>query len=172
MGSTPVVPDWANNDPHFDGETIVPERDDSRLARQLTAVRAFMSDHGWHTLAEIALNVDAPEASVSARLRDLRKPRFGGLDIQRRYVGTGLFEYAWAPDASAPKEVGPAPEPVKVAVFVCQTCGKTAFENDMWSKWGKPQLVGEIKGKRLLEARCHTCEPKPKKGLQSVWREQ
>jgi len=34
-----------------------------------------------------------PEASVSARLRDLRKEKFGGHVVERRAVKRGLFEY-------------------------------------------------------------------------------
>ena len=36
-----------------------------------------------------------PEASVSARLRDLRKKRFGSHIITRRYVSDGLWQYRW-----------------------------------------------------------------------------
>lgn len=54
-----------------------------------------MSDGGWHTLAEIAMASEAPEASVSARLRDFRKPRYGMHTVQKRRVidGGGLWEY-------------------------------------------------------------------------------
>jgi hypothetical protein len=34
-----------------------------------------------------------PEASVSAQLRHLRKPRFGGHTVERRYMSNGLYEY-------------------------------------------------------------------------------
>jgi hypothetical protein len=51
-----------------------------------------MLDHQWHTLADLATTGD-PEASVSARLRDLRKPKFGGFHIERRYVSAGLWAY-------------------------------------------------------------------------------
>lgn len=76
----------------FDGATIEPE-DTARLSALLTRVMAFMFDGNWHTLAEIARACAGSEASVSARLRDLRKPRFGHYTIQRRRVHGGLFEY-------------------------------------------------------------------------------
>jgi hypothetical protein len=41
----------------------------------------------------ISVAVMAPESSVSARLRDLRKPRFGGYQVERKYVFKGCFAY-------------------------------------------------------------------------------
>ena len=52
-----------------------------------------MRDGLEHTLAELHQITKDPEASISARLRDLRKPKFGSHDIQRRYVERGLFVY-------------------------------------------------------------------------------
>jgi hypothetical protein len=64
-----------------------------RLGKQLQAVFALMSDGAWHTLAEIAAVTGAPEASASARLRDMRRM---GRSVARRRRGDpkhGLFEY-------------------------------------------------------------------------------
>ena len=60
---------------------------DKRLATQLARVFTVLElgGWGWLTLAEIARRANAPEASVSARLRDLRKPRFGGWTIDHHY---------------------------------------------------------------------------------------
>lgn len=77
----------------FDGATIEPKRDQSRLQIQLAAVRSAMWDGKWHTLEWIAEVTGAPQASVSARLRDLRKVKFGAYKVERRYVAEGLFEY-------------------------------------------------------------------------------
>jgi hypothetical protein len=77
----------------FGGPTFDAERDGSRLMRQLGLVRELMVDSQWRTLAEIGATTGQPEASVSARLRDLRKPRFGGHTVERRYAGQGLWEY-------------------------------------------------------------------------------
>lgn len=76
----------------FDGPSITPE-DTHRLGRQLERVKALMSDGNWRTLKAIAEAVGGSEAGVSARLRDLRKPRFGGLCVSRRRVDGGLWEY-------------------------------------------------------------------------------
>lgn len=77
----------------FDGETIVPGRDNPRLGKQLIKIRDFMLDGRWRTLDQIADRTDEPVNSVSARLRDLRKRRFGSYTVERRYVNNGLHEY-------------------------------------------------------------------------------
>lgn len=71
--------------PTFKGATFDEKRDGPRLTRQLDRVRDFMADRRWHTLGEISKACEAPEASVSARLRDLK--------AEHRYVGKGLWEY-------------------------------------------------------------------------------
>lgn len=45
-----------------------------KKAKQLATVLAVMRDEGWRTLREISTRIGGtPEASISARLRDLRK---------------------------------------------------------------------------------------------------
>ncbi len=79
--------------PDFDGETYERDRDKERLTMQLGRVRDLMLDGTWRTLAEISKSADAPESSVSARLRDLRKVKFGSFIVERRYLADGLWEY-------------------------------------------------------------------------------
>lgn len=81
----------------FDGLTFDPQQDQERLAGQLARVKGFMRDGGWQTLQEIAAAVGGSEAGVSARLRDLRKQRFGAYVVERRRVNGGLFEYRVLP---------------------------------------------------------------------------
>ncbi len=80
-------------DAHHDGVTYRPARDKGRLNAQTRRVYDAMVGGRWLTLAELAELTGDPEASVSARLRDLRKPKFGGHTVERRYVGHGLHEY-------------------------------------------------------------------------------
>lgn len=82
-----------------DGGTFDPYQDEDRLNAQMRRVFAVMRDGGWRTLAELSSETGDPEASVSARLRDLRKGRFGGLVVERRRVmdSDGLFEYRVQP---------------------------------------------------------------------------
>ena len=84
-----------NNSHRFDGETFDQEADGARLSTQLESVRSLMLDGSWRTLKAISTHVGSPESSVSARLCDLRKKRFGGYFVNRRRVsdGAGTHEY-------------------------------------------------------------------------------
>ena len=81
--------------PTFDGNTYDHEADHDRLAAQLRRVYLLMLDDEWHTLAEIARRTNDPQTSVSSRLRDLRKEKFGAHTVERRCMGrgSGLYEY-------------------------------------------------------------------------------
>ena len=79
--------------PTFDGETFDPALDGARLGAQQALVKAHMLASGWQTLAEIEQATGTPQASASARLRDLRKPRFGSYTVSRRRRSAGTFEY-------------------------------------------------------------------------------
>ena len=82
----------------FDGATFDAALDTDRLTRQLDAVRRWMLTHGCQSLAEIAAGTGFPEASVSARLRDLRKARFGGFTVERHRRSAGTWEYLVLPN--------------------------------------------------------------------------
>ena len=81
---------------YFDGKTYNPQRDRQRLSGQLSQVYQIMSDYQWHSLKEIATRCSGSEAGVSARLRDLRKARFGGFIVKKRCIDNGLWEYCLA----------------------------------------------------------------------------
>jgi hypothetical protein len=75
------------------GETFDRARDGKRLNAQAQAVFSYMQHGEWRTLADIAAATGHPEASVSARLRDLRRKQFGGYTVERRYIANGLWQY-------------------------------------------------------------------------------
>lgn len=86
----------------FDGATYNAQLDQVRLTSQLARVMGIMLDGDWRTLSEVARITHDPETSISARLRDLRKEKFGRLSpscrlhVERRRRGDGkrgLFEY-------------------------------------------------------------------------------
>jgi hypothetical protein len=77
----------------FDGPTFDQGRDGDRLHAQLGRVLAVLKDGRWHTLGDISSQTGDPQASVSARIRDCRKPRYGGHTVARRYVERGRWEY-------------------------------------------------------------------------------
>ncbi len=74
---------------HFDGPLYEPALDKARLLRQIDRIYDLMKDQRWRTLAEIALGANAPEASVSAQLRNLRKKRFGGYVVESERIMGG-----------------------------------------------------------------------------------
>lgn len=77
----------------FDGETYDSSRDRVRLKNQLSVVKLYMMSGLWWTLAELAKATDYPESSISARIRDLRKEKFGGYTINRKRVSGGTYAY-------------------------------------------------------------------------------
>lgn len=88
----------------FDGATYDKAQDAARLGKQLERVLRLMSDGHWRTLREIEDLLGYPQASVSARLRDLRKQKFGAWDVARRRrpplpngVPSGTWEYQVQP---------------------------------------------------------------------------
>jgi biotin operon repressor len=87
-----------HQNPNLDGDRqgVTYERtfDYNRLNKQQKDVYNIMKDGHWHPLHELARDTMHPEASVSARIRDLRKSQFGGFDIERvRNKNSGLFYY-------------------------------------------------------------------------------
>jgi hypothetical protein len=91
----------------FGGETFDPERDGERLSRQLHEVRMFMlSRKGqWFSLCEISGALGFPEASISARLRDLRKKKFGrwAVEARRRDGLRATWEYRLTGEHGEPR---------------------------------------------------------------------
>ena len=93
----------------FDGDTFDQQHDGTRLGTLLESVRKLMADSEWRTLSEIRETIGrGSEASLSARLRDLRKPKFGGLTVERRRRGDpslGLWEYRIAQSTGEQLEI-------------------------------------------------------------------
>lgn len=81
----------------FNGADYKPERDNARLTGQILRVFDVVNDNNWYTLKQISEKTGDPEASVSAQLRHLRKPRFGGYVVEREYINNGLYKYRVLP---------------------------------------------------------------------------
>jgi hypothetical protein len=77
----------------FNGADYKPNRDDGRLGAQIQKIFTLMQDGIWRTLPQIETQTGYPQASISAQLRHLRKERFGGHIVERRYIENGLYEY-------------------------------------------------------------------------------
>ena len=76
--------------PRFLGATFSATRDGKRLNEQSQRVHDVMIDGVERGLKQIAALTGDPEASISARLRDLRRY---GFTVSRRYVERGLWLY-------------------------------------------------------------------------------
>lgn len=85
----------ATADAPRDGATFRPAMDSNRLNAQARRVWKLMESGEWFTLAAIEdATGGTPQASVSARLRDFRKPEFGGHTVESRRTRTGsAWEY-------------------------------------------------------------------------------
>ena len=78
----------------FNGPTYDSGLDQARLTGQILRIYDLMRDGCWRSLPEIHEATGDPEASISAQLRHLRKPRFGQHDVQKQRRGVGgLWEY-------------------------------------------------------------------------------
>lgn len=77
----------------FDGVTYDHGRDGLRLNAQLQRVFDVMETGNWYSLDDLHEITGDPHASISARIRDLRKERFGGHVVQRENTGNGLWKY-------------------------------------------------------------------------------
>lgn len=87
----------------FDGATYSEELDGPRLRSQLERVRHALDDGEWWTLSELHDYAQGSEAGVSARLRDLRKPKHGGMVVERERCGeSGLWRYRMTAPAPVP----------------------------------------------------------------------
>ncbi len=77
----------------FDGATYDPTLDHVRSEGQLGRVLALMRDGQWRTLYEIYKAVGDNKADISARLRDLFKPKFGARRMEARKRSKRPWEY-------------------------------------------------------------------------------
>jgi hypothetical protein len=84
----------------FRGATYEASLDSVRLGKQLKTVAALMLDGRWRTLRDVATTTGYPEASVSARLRDLRKRDYlPGVTLESRRIQGGLWRYRLVPQS-------------------------------------------------------------------------
>jgi len=77
----------------FAGKSYQAAFDYDRLSDQLKVVHRIMSDGRWHFLPELVEALGCKEQSASARVRDLRKEKYGSHNIQTERVSGGLYRY-------------------------------------------------------------------------------
>lgn len=78
----------------YGGWTFDPVQDLERMGKQYYAVMCLVVDGQWRSLRQISDATGAPEASVSARLRDIRKD-YGAaaMEAKRAQEGKGTWLY-------------------------------------------------------------------------------
>ncbi len=116
------------------GPAYEPRLDRVRLRTQLSVIRDVMLSAAecgtWCTLRELGQITGYGEASISAQLRHLRKPQFGGYVVEKRRrrgeglragsgpagaVGVGVWEYrvqtggGWSRQRESPEASGGSP---------------------------------------------------------------
>lgn len=84
---------WQKPEVQHDGETYDHEQDKARLSGMLGRVFEAMSDGEWWSLERLKRQCGGSEASISARIRDLRKEKFGGYQVERQRFRDGLWTY-------------------------------------------------------------------------------
>jgi hypothetical protein len=77
----------------FNGSDYDHSRDSERLGNQLQKIYNLMVDGTFRILAQIEQDTGEPQASISAQMRHLRKPRFGSHTVNKKYLGDGLYIY-------------------------------------------------------------------------------
>lgn len=82
-----MQPDLFTHAPRFDSGIDLTPADHVRLTGQIERVYAVLKSGAWITVPELARRTGDPENSVSAQVRNLRKSRFGGHEIERRRIG-------------------------------------------------------------------------------------
>jgi hypothetical protein len=90
-----------SEDLQFSGSDYVSEYDQARLTGQLKILWDLMIDGEWRTQSEIGDATGYQHSSITAQLRNLRKPKFGSHTTPKRIRGeraNGLWEYCLVPN--------------------------------------------------------------------------
>ena len=150
----------------FDGETFDPSLDELRLLTQLERVYLLMRDGKWRTLSEIAGKVEGSEAGCSARLRDLRKSRWGSHTIESDRLGGGTWKYRMlSGDRSlAPVHEPGKREPVKAVVARCEAVvvdGLQLVRLDGYDHYMADTLLAALRGEPFHGLKAASEEDQP-----------
>lgn len=77
----------------FTQPSTLDQADLPRIEFLVERVRKQLLRGEWITLAYLSAVCKGSEASVSARIRDLRTKRHGSHTVERRRLDSGIFEY-------------------------------------------------------------------------------
>jgi hypothetical protein len=79
----------------------------TQLQTLLTVLRLAAEYEQWLTLAELAAKTKFPHASISAQLRHLRKPKYGGWLVEKRRREWVREELIWEYRLGNGKQLAP-----------------------------------------------------------------
>jgi len=84
------------------------------MNRMIDRVRRLMLDNQWRSLDYIASTIGGKRDSVSSLMRQLRNPKHGGFNVEKKFVGNSwAYRIAPAPEIKAkptpPVKEKPAP---------------------------------------------------------------
>jgi hypothetical protein len=130
---------------HADGKTYDPTKDRKRLKGQMHLVYQLMADGAWHTSTQLAKLIGCTDSAASARIRDLRKERFGNHIVQaRRKVGgaDGSWEYRVAPKAEYRQRARLQTETYGKLYAFCSKCGLPMAPAEKGPTADNPGYVG------------------------------
>lgn len=65
--------------------------------RLVEKCRLLMADGDWWTIPTMAAALPCSQTGASARIRDLRKVRFGSHTVVKKRIGGGLYAYRMIP---------------------------------------------------------------------------
>lgn len=109
-----ILSEWAtptqpkNLKGNRDGGTFDPELDTARLNAQMKRVYGVMKDEGWYSLSDISDITGDNYQSISARIRDFRKEKFGSHIVNRkrskRSAGLWFYQLIWNDAIPDPEE--------------------------------------------------------------------
>ncbi len=180
----PLAPQW-DNPAYFDDvtEDVIEEQAKQQgMAESAGASAAWQKvARDWFASLPVGMSITADDltdaigvptsqgavgaAFAAAASRGLIAPV--GMAKSRREGRHNSRTLAW--EKAVPPTVT---EPVGRTVWAeCTGCHKASPLDTLSSKYGKPQLVGEVKGKRLWEAKCHVCKPSKASRLEAIWKE-
>ena len=72
------------------------------MNRMIDRVRRLMLDNQWRSLDYIASTIGGKRDSVSSLMRQLRNPKHGGFNVEKRYdIGVWVYRIAPAPEIQA-----------------------------------------------------------------------
>jgi hypothetical protein len=77
-------------------------KEEQSRATKVYLTKRLMKDGRWRTLEEVAAWIDCSEAGASARLRDLRKKKYGAGTVDKRLRNDDgrVWEYRYIPRKS------------------------------------------------------------------------